>query len=607
MALGEAFIEIRADLRPFARDLRRNVRPIVQAFEREIRGAIGEAFGNHAERDGRQIGDRMGRGMRNSILHAFRQGNVFIAIASALAGALDDGISALPTEVKAAIVAGLLLAAPILAAFLTGLLVTAIGVAVAGLGVGLASQFQEVQDAAVQFGRNVRIVLVNSAFSFGQAIITNLALIESRLRGMQGLFTDIFDLSSGFLEPIVQGTLEGIQQLAESLKTSLGDIKPFIDELGAGITILLDDIGAAIELLTRSGDDGVKALRDLLALVGALIMAASALLLVFTKLYGVVRDFILFLNRHLGGISLPLIIIGELLKEIDNRSNRLRSFINTNTEVEGSFEGLIAATKGETDALKELQDAIKDASDAAKSNLELNLRWEESLDRISESLKKNGKTLDSHTEKGRANIKEFLSGLETAEQRAILRVQRGEQTSEQAAEQYRKEVEALRAIATQAGISGQAFDDLFNGIIATSQLRISAEEMGISSLHGEIGTTATAAQKLLDLLKFIKHLSGTIAAGGAAGVAGFADGGIQYLPTMAHLAEDGPEAVIPLTKPARAAQIMRESGLSSMLTDNDTTVMVFIGNEQLDSRMVKVAQRHSAAQGLALSHGGRQF
>lgn len=88
------------------------------------------------------------------------------------------------------------------------------------------------------------------------------------------------------------------------------------------------------------------------------------------------------------------------------------------------------------------------------------------------------------------------------------------------------------------------------------------------------------------------------------GAGGHADGGIVTRETLSWLGEgDKPEVVIPLTKPARARQLMAESGLMGMSGGGD--VYVYIGNEQLDSRMFRVANSAMGSQALALASGPR--
>jgi SLT domain-containing protein len=104
----------------------------------------------------------------------------------------------------------------------------------------------------------------------------------------------------------------------------------------------------------------------------------------------------------------------------------------------------------------------------------------------------------------------------------------------------------------------------------------------------------------------LRRSIGAGAVGGA--MIGFAEGGIVNFPQVAKVAEDGPEVIIPLTKPGRAAQLLQQSGLDKMLGGSGPSqILVFIGNEQLDSRMVTIVERSNTAQALALNHGDRRF
>ncbi len=87
------------------------------------------------------------------------------------------------------------------------------------------------------------------------------------------------------------------------------------------------------------------------------------------------------------------------------------------------------------------------------------------------------------------------------------------------------------------------------------------------------------------------------AVGGTSG-SSFAVGGIVTQPTRALIGEAGPEAVIPLSKPRRAMELMQESGLVSLvagMNQGATTVLVYLGTEQitdiLDVRVDQGLQR----------------
>lgn len=609
MSLGEAFVEVHADLRPFARDLERALPPIVKAFERQINRATSQAMSRFAGDEGHRTGDRLGRGIKNSLNEQFKKKNTFVAIASSLAGALDDGISALPTEVKAAIVLGIAAVSPLVIGGLGGAIVAGIGGGLAALGILLSSQFDLVRTQAVETGRNLRDELVDSAKAFVPAVLGALAQVEARFALMRDKFKSIFDVSATFVGPLTQGTLDALDEIVTSIQNVITKFEPFVAELASGFQVIGDAVGDAIEILASMGDDGVAALRDLLVVLASTIVTAALLVRTFVGVYGVFRKVLLVLGDLLGPFSIIATEIARVIRLIDEHSNANKSHIETNTDLINSTEGTIVATKKATQALEEYQKALQDVSDAAKSNLELNVRWEESLDRISESLDKNGKSLDIHTKKGQNNINEFLNGLKIAEERALLRVQRGEATAEQAASQYRNEVAQLKELARQAGVSDQAFNDLFQEIIDTSALRISAQDMGVTDLTGALDQSVSAAEALQTQLSIITHLRKTIIQGGIAGfaISGYADGGIHALPDIVRVAEDGPEVTIPLTKPARAAALLQQSGLASMFGSSPAQIMVFVGNEELDSRTVRIVKRNNASQGLSLAQGPRRF
>ena len=606
MSLGEAFIEIHADLRPFARDLRRDAKIILEAFEREVKAAVQRTMGGHSEEEGSRIGDRVSRGIKKSLVHQLGQKNAFIVIASTLAGALDDGISALPTEVKAAIVAGVLAASPLVAGALAGLVTAGLGVAVTGLGVALASQFEQVQTRATEFGRNIRTTLVESAAAFVPAIFGAFNMIESRIARLRPLLEKIFNVSAGFLEPLLQGVLNALESTIDVIADNIGNIEPFVQDLGAAFGILGQSIAQALGILIATGEDGRKAMLDFVSLIGIAIVSVASLIFALARLYGAFRTVVKIIADLTGPLLTVFTIIKLFFDEVDRRSNLLKQFTNTNTDAANGFDFLIKATKGETDALKDYRDALINASNATKNQLELSIDWEESLDRVSDALDRNGKNLDIRTEKGRESARAFLEALKIAEDAAVQRVRRGEQTGEEAALSYDKEIARLRTLAHEAGISDQAFNDLFEQIILVGEARISSTEMGVDNLSGELGDANNRAAELYATLQTIKALSRFGAAGLLGGIRGMADGGVLNFPETIRAAESGPEVIIPLTKPARASQLLAQTGLDRMLGGGGTgQVLVFIGNEQLDSRMVRIVERSTQVQALALNHGGR--
>lgn len=605
MSLGEAFIEVRADTRPFVRDLDRQVRTAVQRVENAINQQFGANLAAGAsqagQRAGTAAGDSFNRGMRNSLF--FGRGgnqNIFIALASSLASALDDGISALPTELKAAIVLGVILASPLIGAMIGAAITTGMALSVAGIGVLLASQFESVQERATEFGRRVRMVLSLAAESFGPAIINALDMIESKIHSLSPVLTSVFENASKFLEPLTAGLLAGLDAFVNMLDRTGPQLQEFVDIFALGIQGLLETVSEGLERLANTGDAGEQALRDLFIITNALIGAFFGMIELLTfvnQLFHELADIAMELNPILG------LLVRIILKDLPDAN---AAVIVTNTDAAASFNGVVAATKGEEKAAKDLIKALDSLVDATYDNIQVDIDFERSLDRISESLKENGKTLDIHGEKGRKNVESFLKGLKDAEERAINRLQVQGYTTAQAAALYDQEIAQLRNVARQAGITDQQFNALFGDIIAVSQLRLSSEEMGVDGLAAGLDDATASALALLNLINTLKRSTISGAVGGAK-VPGFADGDIVDRPTLGVFGEAGPEVIIPLTQPARAAQLAQESGLTAMIGANGTMVLVFIGDEQLETKMVKVVERNNRNQKMALTQGPRRF
>ena len=97
--LGQAFIEVRADLKPFTRDLEKELDKTVSAFEKRLSSSIRDGLkdvGGTGEESGEKLGDGVGRGMRRQL--GDKRKSPWLQIVGAFASALDDGISALPAE-----------------------------------------------------------------------------------------------------------------------------------------------------------------------------------------------------------------------------------------------------------------------------------------------------------------------------------------------------------------------------------------------------------------------------------------------------------------------------------------------------------------------------
>ena len=131
---------------------------------------------------------------------------------------------------------------------------------------------------------------------------------------------------------------------------------------------------------------------------------------------------------------------------------------------------------------------------------------------------------------------------------------------------------------------------------------------------GLIRTLAGGIQLIKDLSTAIDVLSGKsgklngigqgLSGKAAALLPKFAEGGITSGPSIA--GEAGPEAVIPLNNPVRAAQVAEQAGLSGLIGGGANTVLyVTIDGQQLQGRIDRTVRAGNASLARQLSNGPR--
>lgn len=597
-ALGEAFIEVKADLRPFTKGLDAEVKRAAELMEKQLKGALKDSLkdaGTVGEDAGGRLGDGVQSGFKRKGLTQ-QKSSIWLQITAAFASALDDGISALPTEVKASIVFGIIAALPFISGALAGAITAGLGAGLAGIGTFIAFQFDEVRERGTQLANTLRLMFIDVAMPFVPVVMQALDDIEHRFQLWGPMLYKIFAESSSFVAPLTNGLLDLLEKILEGIEDSLADTSGFVVELSRGLKILGQAIGETFKILASTGKEGREAFRDLIYLTATLLVNLATIMKWLTQIYGAVRDLI---------EATPFIFgfFATFVEGADKAANANGILVKRNHELRESTAGVIKLTDEEAKKLKELEKNLKDASDATYDIVQSQVDFQRSLDNISDSLKENGKTLDITGEKGRQNVEAFLKGLKDAEKETTSQVAMGKLNADQAAAYYDQQIEAVKKLALQAGITKGQFELLFGNIINVAQLKLDAEAMGVTHTAEELQEGVINAAELYAQLQRIKDFR--LPKQGTRRFSEYAEGGLVTQPTQALIGEAGPEVVIPLTKPSRAAQLMQQSGLAGMLSAAASIVNVFIGNEQLDARMVRIVGANNTALGNSLAFGAR--
>ena len=595
--LGEAFIEVRGDLKPFIRDLDKEVKRAAEAIEKQFHGAVGKGL-DVTDRDGEHIGDKLGDGIDRKLRSRLgdKRKPPWINITGAFASALDDGISALPAEVKAAIVLGIIAALPIVSGTLAAAISAAVGAGVAGLGAFIAFQYDEVRDRGTKLVEALRLELVDTASAFVPAMLRALQIIEDRFEDWAPLLSRIFGKASKFVEPLTKGLLNFVEKVLVGIDGSMEDTAGFIQELAFGLKTLGVGVGQFFKILANTGQSGRESFRDFIFLTANLIINLARLIAFFTEVYHLVRN----IGEALGPVSG---LFSLFIQQADHAAGATTILGTRNHELATSTEGVIKLTDAEIKRLKELDKALREASDATYGIIQSQIDFQRSLDNIRATLEENGKTFDITNEKGRQNVEAFLKGLKDAEAETLNQVTMGKLSSQQAAQYYDEQIRKVEELALKAGFTTQQFDNMFGEIINVAQLRLDAEAMGLTNTSAELQEGVNQARELYNQLQRIRSFK--LPKQGTRGFSEFAEGGLVTQPTQALIGEAGAEVVIPLTRPARAAELMRLSGLDKMLSPAVPSVQVFIGNEQLDSRTYRIVTENNSALSSSLAFGAR--
>lgn len=150
----------------------------------------------------------------------------------------------------------------------------------------------------------------------------------------------------------------------------------------------------------------------------------------------------------------------EVTEELGDKTGKSAAAQEEHTDAQRDGE---MSAKDLADAMKLLDEKTSDYIDRLFGATDAQVEWREQIDELSDSVKENGTTLDTHTEKGRANYSQLKSlvtaGL--AHRDAVLEQTKSVDKADNVAERYRKRLyEKMR----QLGFSKKAAED-YSGAI----------------------------------------------------------------------------------------------------------------------------------------------
>lgn len=331
---------------------------------------------------------KMGGGIGDGLIKAV--GAFSPRLASSLASAFS---SAAP-----AMLAGIAVLSPALAANVAGAVVGGAGVGGVIGGVLLASRDPRVQVAGKQLGKSLLGSLESDAAVFIDPVLGAISQIEEGFNAVRGNIQSIFRDSAQYVAPLTRGMVAFTQSVVRGFDTLVAKAGPVIGAIEFGLEQLGKGFESFADSMAAVGDDGAVALKDLFYALRLTVEQLGTGLRILSEVYG------FFANNFPGAL--------QLMRQFEDTSKGSFMELDKGTRQAGQGFDILkdqmngAAVDGADVLAQNLQDLEQAINDVYSANLKLyasETSVEAALADATKAAKENGRTLDVHSAKGRAN------------------------------------------------------------------------------------------------------------------------------------------------------------------------------------------------------------
>lgn len=611
MALGEAFVNVRADLKPFAKDLEKGLKVILAAAEKKIAADASTGRGIQAalsKRTEEGVSEGLDKGFqkgaKSGTQKALSTGQKFFA---ALADFADDGLSAIPAKVKAGILIGVLaaaaVAAPLIAGVVSAAITTGIGLGIIGLGIAVASQFEAVQNQFTAVGRSILDQLREDAEVLIDPLIRAGEIINDSFSDMGDLINATFASASRSIEPLTKALTGFIRQLLLGIEVIARKMRPLIEALAVSLPQLGRDIATAFAIIADGSPEAVVALKDILAIIGTLIIVTASFIRALSDLYYWLRVISLTTKGEFATAAALLI----------ERENNARIATGQLADSYKPLNTALGKTAAEAETARL---AISGLVAEQFAGINATIGYEEALDDLRESIRDGNRDFRVTEENGRANLRLVQQAIEYATRQRDAELARATETGrsvESINAAYQKEITKIEEVIGANIRQDKSLKDMF----ATARGAPKEVEIQVTTPGLQAATT-----NWIKFREAIRNAISTLIEAGRRNVTGsgaglktavqYANGGIVDSPTLGLIGEAGyKEAVIPdpAVMPKRAMELSNRFGLTQMIADSlgagQTIVNVFIGSQRLEEIADYRIALNNTTQSQSLKYGPR--
>ncbi|WFE41958.1 hypothetical protein [Micromonospora sp. WMMD998] len=345
---------------------------------------------NEGREQGVRYGARFSEGLAQGLARA----------GGPLSAALSAVFGELPPPAQAAIGAGVVGAVasvgPLIGGAVAGAIVGGIGAGGVVGGIAIAARHQEVQASAKRTGQVFAETMQRAGVSFVPATLDALGMVREGIGDMEGDLERAFSSASRYAAPLTEDFLAGGERAIQGFAYAVERAGPAVDALGEIGRRTGDLLADTFEGLADNSAAGGSALLRLWGIFEFGIRSIAGTIEGLTVAYGWMEKFAAFVTGDVSKLA-ELVAAQEAAKASgDGLSTGLQ-------ELMAGFQGTGDKAAGATTQVRSLQQILDDFANATLDARSANRDFQASIDDATAAVKRNGRTLDSGTEKGRAN------------------------------------------------------------------------------------------------------------------------------------------------------------------------------------------------------------
>jgi hypothetical protein len=343
------------------------------------------------------------------------------SVSPQLAAGLTRGFQSAASAAPPILAAGVVAAAPFVAATLSAAVIGGVGAGGIIGGVALASKDPRVQAALTGMKTRVGAELTDAAQPFVDTTIAGIGRIEAAIDTVD--FGAIFAQSAKNAVPVIDGIARGIEGIGDGVEKLIARSGPVMEELGDSIASVGQHAGDFLATIGKGSEGAAAALHDLTSVFNLVLDVTGPTIYALTTVYGWLSK-IGAAQTFAAGLLGPIGTLTHFLRDTGGAAEQTAGQIRiARASVDGAAAGAAVgavqfdrygqAILSSGDAVQSFADKVNALASAGQTLFASSTRVGAAVDNVTKAIKANGQTLDEHTEKGRAN-REALSQLAAA-------------------------------------------------------------------------------------------------------------------------------------------------------------------------------------------------